>query len=147
MRYAIRANNDGIVTYISSLNEPREGDLTVDALPEKPADERGYMHELRVVDGALVWARVAIEEPAEQEPAEPPEPTSPTHEEIEAARAAAYRATVDPITCEIQRLRDMCGSAQEIAEAEARREAEVAAIKAQYPYPEDEVSTVDSSRL
>lgn len=134
MRYAIRANNEGIVTYISSLNAPREGDLTVDALPEKPADERGYMHELRVVDGALIWARMVIDESAEQEPAEPPAPSAPTHEEIEAARAAAYRATVDPITCEIARLRDMGGSAAEIAEAEARREAAVAAVKAQWPY-------------
>lgn len=65
------------------------------------------------------------------------EPTAPTHEEIEAARAAAYRERVDPITCEIQRLRDMGGSAQEIAEAEARRAEAVAAIKAQWPYPED----------
>lgn len=135
MRYAIRANNEGLVTYISSLNAPREGDLTVDALPEKPADERGYMHKLRVVDGALVWVRVAIDEPAEQAPA-PPAPSAPTHEEIEATRAAAYRATVDPITCEIQRLRDMGGSAAEIAEAEVRRAEAVAAIKAQWPYPE-----------
>lgn len=138
MRYAIRANNNGLVTYISSLNAPREGDLTVDALPEKPADERGYTHRLRVTDGTLEWARVAIDEPAEQEPAEPPEPTAPTHTEISQARAAAYRATVDPITCEIARLRDMGGIADEIAEAEARREAAVAAIKAQLPYPEEE---------
>ena len=62
---------------------------------------------------------------------------APTHEEVEAARAAAYRATVDPITCEIQRLRDMGGSAAEITESEARREAAVAAIKAQWPYPEE----------
>ena len=60
------------------------------------------------------------------------------HEEIEAARAAAYRERVDPITCEIQRLRDMGGSAEEIAEADARRAEAVAAIKAQYPYPEEE---------
>ena len=65
-----------------------------------------------------------------------PEPHAPTREEIEAARAAAYRATVDPITCEIARLRDMGGSAAEIAEAEARREAAVAAIKEQWPYTE-----------
>ena len=64
------------------------------------------------------------------------EPPAPTREEIEQARAAAYRATVDPITCEIQRLRDMGGTAEEIAEAEARRAEAVAAIKAQWPYPE-----------
>lgn len=74
----------------------------------------------------------------EPQPTEPSEPPAPTHEEVEQARAAAYRATVDPITCEIARLRDMGGSAAEIAEAEARREAAVAAIKVQYPYPEEE---------
>lgn len=74
-------------------------------------------------------------EPYTPQPPLPPQPM--THEEIEQARAAAYRERVDPITCEIQRLRDMCGSAEEIAEAEARREKAVAAIKEQYPYPEE----------
>lgn len=58
------------------------------------------------------------------------------HDEAEQARAAAYRERVDPITCEIARLRDMGGTDEEIAEAEARREAAVAAVKAQFPYPE-----------
>lgn len=66
--------------------------------------------------------------------------------DVRALREALYKLHVDPITCEIQRLRDMCGSAEEIAEAEARREAAVAAIKAQWPYPEEEVSMADSSR-
>lgn len=137
--YTIRYEREsGRVTMMSAIDAPREGDLTVEALPAEPAAERGYMHELRVVDGALIWARVAIDEPAEQAPAEPPEPSAPTHEEIEKARAAAYRATVDPITCEIARLRDMGGTADEIAEAEARRAEAVSAIKAQYPYPEEE---------
>lgn len=80
------------------------------------------------------------DEPPREESAHAPvaeAPSAPTHEEIEAARAAAYRATVDPITCEIARLRDMGGSASEIAEAEARREAAVTAVKAQWPYPEE----------
>lgn len=123
----------GRVLMVSALDAPRAGDLTVEALPDEPPAERGVVHELRVEDGALVWARVAVEEPPEPEPEAP---RAPTHEEVEAARAAAYRQTVDPITCEIARLRDMGGSADEIAEAEARREAAVAAIKAQYPYPE-----------
>ena len=74
----------------------------------------------------------------EPQPTEPPAPSVPTLAEVEAARAAAYRATVDPITCEIQRLRDMGGTAEEIEEAEARRAEAVAAIKEQYPYPEEE---------
>lgn len=137
--YTIRYDKrNGFVTIISAIDAPREGDLTVEALPAEPAAERGYTHELRVVDGSLEWARVAIEEPEEQEPEEqePAEPPAPTHEEIEQARAAAYRATVDPITCEIQRMRDMGGTAEELSQAEARREAAVAAIKAQWPYPE-----------
>ena len=78
------------------------------------------------------------DEPPHDEPQAPApkEPPAPTHEEIETARAAAYRATVDPITCEIARLRDMAGSAKEISEAEARRAEAVAAVKAQWPYPE-----------
>lgn len=138
MRYVVRTDKDGRVTYLSALNAPQAGDLVFDALPKEPPAERGFIHELRVVDGALVWARVAIEEPAEQAPAQPPEPPAPTHEEVEAARASAYRATVDPITCEISRLRDMGGSDEEIAEAEARREAAVADVKAQWPYPGEE---------
>ena len=72
------------------------------------------------------------DEPPHDEPAPAPEaeaPSAPTHEEIEAARADA---------CEIARLRDMGGSAEEIAEAEARRAEAVNAIKAQWPYPEEE---------
>lgn len=126
------AQETGEVKMVSALDAPRAGDLTVAALPDEPPAERGYVHELRVVDGALVWARVPVAAP------EPEAPSAPTREEIEATRAAAYRDRVDPITCEIARLRDMGGSAEEIAEAEARREAAVAAIEAQYPYPEEE---------
>lgn len=123
----------GLVLMVSALDAPRAGDLTVEALPDEPPAERGVIHELRVVDDALIWARVAVEESPEPEPEAP---SAPTREEIEQSRAAAYRATVDPITCEIARLRDMGGSAEDIAEAEARREAAVAAVKAQWPYPE-----------
>lgn len=134
--YTIRYEREsGRVTMMSAIDPPRDGDLAVESLPVEPAAERGYTHELRVVDGALIWVRVAIEEPAEQEPA-PPAPSVHTHDEAEQARAAAYRERVDPITCEIARLRDMGGTAVEISEAEARREAAVAAVKAQWPYPE-----------
>ena len=56
--------------------------------------------------------------------------------DVRSMREALYRLHVDPITCEINRLRDMGGTPEEIAEAEARREAAVAAVKAQWPYPE-----------
>jgi hypothetical protein len=59
----------------------------------------------------------------------------PTQEELSALRSQAYRNRVDPITCEISRLRDMGGTEDEIAEAIVRREHEVANIKAEFPYP------------
>lgn len=58
--------------------------------------------------------------------------------EIQAQRKQAYITRVDPITAEISRLRDMGGTEDEIAEAMARREKEVEAIKAEYPYPTSE---------
>lgn len=57
--------------------------------------------------------------------------------EIEQARKQAYIQRVDPITAEISRLRDMGGTDAEIAEAMARREQEVSAIKAELPYPSE----------
>lgn len=57
--------------------------------------------------------------------------------EISAQRKQAYIQRVDPITAEISRLRDMGGTEDEIAEAMARRAEAVAAIKAEYPYPEE----------
>lgn len=107
--------------------------LMVERLPEEPMRRDGFGNELVVKDGALQWVSFKLEEQQEPEP-----PPAPTHEEIEQARAAAYRATVDPITCEIARLRDMGGTDEEIAEAEARRAEAVAAVKSQYPYPEEE---------
>lgn len=103
--------------------------------PEAPEVD-GKVARMKWQDGAIAWAYEDIPAPPEPEPEAPEAPSAPTHEEIEAARAAAYRATVDPITCEIARLRDMGGTEAEIAEAEARRKAAVASIKEQYPYPE-----------
>lgn len=123
------------VDYEASVLRP--GAVEVPEVPDMPDVPQGKRPEMRLdAEGQrLYWALVyAPEEPAHA----PEEPPAPTHEEIEAARSAAYRATVDPITCEIQRLRDMGGTADEIAEAEARREAAVEAIKAQWPYPDEE---------
>ncbi len=131
----LRFDANGLVTMVSRIDTPKAGDLSVEALPPEPEARPPYAPVLYVRDRVPVWEMVEVCEPEAERAAEPEEP-APTHAEIEAARAAAYRATVDPITCEIQRLRDMGGSAAEIAEAEARREAEVAAIKAQWPYQE-----------
>lgn len=102
----------------------------------KPPEAEDMVARMVWKDGAIDWELQPFQKQPEPVPAEPTEPPAPTHEEIEAARAAAYRATVDPITCEIARLRDMGGTDEEISEAEARRAEAVAAIKAQWPYPE-----------
>ena len=108
-----KTNSDGLVINIAFV-KPKDAESwqAVDSLPT-----RNYGDKIYFDGGAFRVVRHG-------------------HDEAEQSRAAAYRATVDPITCEIQRLRDMGGSAAEIAEAEARREAAVAAIKAQWPYPE-----------
>lgn len=132
----VEAMEDGRVVRIDYAAQAlRPGAVEVPEVPEMPEVTHGKRPEMRLdAEGQrLYWA--LVDAPDEPAPA-PEEPPAPTHEEIEAARAAAYRATVDPITCEIARLRDMDGSAEEIAEAEARREAAVAAIKEQWPYPE-----------
>lgn len=108
-----KIEDDGLVTNIAFVR-PADSDAwhAVEALPAHDYGDKVYF-----VDGAFRVVRRA-------------------REEARASRAEAYAATVDPITCEIARLRDMGGTADEIAEAEARREAAVSAIKAQFPYPE-----------
>lgn len=115
---------EGIVTAMQLSEEPLEGWTATDATEIPNTESQDGCTVAVLWDGKTLSV---VQVPIPQ----------PTHEEIEQARAAAYRATVDPITCEIQRLRDMGGSAQEIAEAEARREAAVTAVKAQWPYPEE----------
>lgn len=74
------------------------------------------------------------------EPYTPPESIQqvPTAEEITELRKAAYTTRVDPITCEIERLKEMGGTEAEIESARHRRAEEVAAIKSEYPYPEED---------
>ena len=109
-----KTNSDGLVINIAFV-KPKDAESwqAVDSLPT-----RNYGDKIYFDGGAFRVVRHG-------------------HDEAEQSRAAAYRERVDPITCEIQRLRDMGGSAEEITEAEARREAAVAAIKAQWPYPEE----------
>lgn len=95
--------------------------------------------------GALKTANGVIFNPTEAvltahgyEPYEPSAQVQqvPTAEEITALRKAAYVQRVDPITCEIERLKEMDGTFEEIEEARNRRAEVVAAIKSEYPYPE-----------
>lgn len=66
----------------------------------------------------------------------------PTKEEIQALRSEAYKAEVDPITCNIQRLGDEEQTAEiiaEIAELVEERRATVESIKQRYPYPAEPI--------
>ena len=69
-----------------------------------------------------------------------PEPLPPTKEEQQKARAEAYRLEKDPITCQINSLRDEEQTPEVIAEIASlveERKAKVAEIKARYPYSEE----------
>ena len=69
-----------------------------------------------------------------------PTKPEPTKEEQQKARAEAYIADVDPITCHINRLKDEEQTAEVIAEIASlveERKAKVAEIKARYPYSEE----------
>lgn len=64
----------------------------------------------------------------------------PTKEEQRQARAEAYRLEKDPITCQINSLRDEEQTPEvvaEIAQLVEERKAKVAEIKARYPYSEE----------
>lgn len=70
-----------------------------------------------------------------------PAKPEPTKEEQQKARAEAYRLEKDPITCQINSLRDEEQTEEVIAEIAAlveERKAKVAEIKARYPYPTEE---------
>ena len=146
--YLAKIRNNEVVRVAAEQAATGEGWTPI---PEELIAEAGDIGAcVRRIVVTSTGALALDDEPPREEPASAPEaeaPSAHTHEEVEASRSAAYRERVDPITCEIQRLRDMGGSAQEIAEAEARRAEAVAAIKAQYPYPEEEVPMADSSRL
>lgn len=69
-----------------------------------------------------------------------PTPPAPTKEEISEIRRQLYIAQKDPITCQIQSLRDEEQTEEIIAEIEAlkvERSAIVEKIKSENPYPEE----------
>lgn len=68
-----------------------------------------------------------------------PEPAAPTKEEVSEIRRQLYIAQKDPITCQIQALRDEEQTEEVIAEIEAlkaERSEIVEKIKSENPYPE-----------
>ena len=70
-----------------------------------------------------------------------PEKPLPTYEEVRQAREALYREQKDPITCQIQSLRDEEETEEILAEIEAlkvKRAEIVAKIKEENPYPTEE---------
>ena len=115
----------------------------VSAFPEEPMKREGFAATLyRAADGTLAWREEAVEPPPDV-----PDPTpEEAREAVREARQAAYRERVDPLTAEISRLRDMAPDDPRIAEAEAEREAAVAAIVAANPYPEEGGLTVFNGR-
>ena len=116
------ARLDDNVVIATTIRKPSNMDGWVavnGTLPPRPIAEDDTEPRLILKDGALVWL------------------VGKSRAEVEAERARAYRDRVDPITSEISRLRDMGGTEDEIAEAMERREAEVARIKAEMPYPEE----------
>ena len=73
------------------------------------------------------------------------EPLPPTKEEQQKARAEAYRLEKDPITCQINSLRDEEQTPEVIAEIASlveERKAKVEDIKQRYPYPVEESKEV-----
>lgn len=69
-----------------------------------------------------------------------PEKPTPTKEEVSEIRRQLYIAQKDPITCQIQSLRDEEQTEEVIAEIEAlkvERSAVVEKIKSENPYPEE----------
>lgn len=72
---------------------------------------------------------------------EVPTPPAPTKEEVSETRRQLYIAQKDPITCQIQSLRDEEQTEEVIAQIEAlkaERAEVVAKIKEENPYPIDE---------
>ena len=70
-----------------------------------------------------------------------PEKPLPTYEEVRQTREALYREKKDPITCQIQSLRDEEETEEILAEIEAlkvKRAEIVAKIKEENPYPTEE---------
>ena len=118
MIYA-RVTDDGVVI-ATTINKQinLDGWVAVDGkMPKRPTVAEGEPEpRLMLVNGALVWQ------------------VGKSREEVQAERKRAYIERVDPITAEISRLRDMGGTEDEIAEAMARREREVASIKRELPY-------------
>lgn len=101
--------------------------------PAPDVGERQTAELYWTADGGFRWKVSDLPPPPEL-----PEPGAKSREEVRAARQEAYRETVDPLTAEISRLRDMAPDDPRIAEAEAEREAAVAAVIAANPYPEED---------
>lgn len=75
---------------------------------------------------------------------------TPTYEEQRQARAEAYRQEKDPITCQINSLRDEEQTPEviaEIAQLIEERKAKVEEIKQRFPYPEETLTEPSSSNI
>lgn len=122
----------GRVLMVSTIDAPKPGDITVDALPPEPAPNPPYAPELRVHDGQPVWV-MELRENAPNPNAPPTEPEdAPPQTPPDTLRREAYKRQAD------QHLIAAIGYEAEgkTAEAEAERAqylAIKAAIRAEYP--------------
>lgn len=108
--------------------------LPANATFEKPLEAK---EGFKVIFNGVDWFYEEISQPEPE-----PEPLPPTKEEQIAARQEAYKAEVDPVTCQIQRLGDEEQTPEviaEIARLVEERKTKVAEIKARYPYPAEPV--------
>lgn len=77
-----------------------------------------------------------------------PEKPAPTYEEVRQTREALYRDKKDPITCQIQSLRDEEQTEDIIAEINAliiKRAEIVAKIKQDNPYPDQKSTEIEEN--
>lgn len=139
MTYTVTLDESNRVVSLSALDAPKAGDIVIEGpLPDPPEHGEAETAVLCVKDGRFVWRIEPCEPPTAPGPGTAEAP-APTREEQEAKRQAAYRERVDPLTAEIARLRDMAPADPRIAEAEAERATAVAAVVAEYPYPNESV--------
>ena len=132
LEYAPR-NNQGVSNWIND----KEAVLEAGYLPleEIETPENSYVTGYTIDGNKIVPVFSTL-----------PKPLPPTKEEQRQARAEAYRQEKDPITCQINSLRDEEQTPEVIAEIASlveERKAKVAEIKARYPYPVEESEVIE----
>lgn len=137
MYYFLPKSNGRVDALLSPKDgKPIDGFLSTETIPSAPDFGEGNAAHLYYLDGELTWKPVPIACEENGIVIDWGAGKEEVSAQISAARAAEYVKRVDPITSEIERLKEMDGTPEEIDAARNRRAEEVAAIKAEYPYPE-----------